>query len=307
MVGTGAVSEATESVAPVTESWPFNGGLKWSGHFIYDGEEDFSMKGVKTGYAKTVGLQFLEGRDFRSTDTFAMIANEAALRNMKMKDPLGKTITWMGTNFTIIGVVKDVIMESPYETPYPALYYPTGYPCSYVTIKLNPSVGAQEALRKIAPVVAKFSPAEPFDYRFVDNEYDTKFRDELRIGTLAGFFTALAIFISCLGLFGLASFIAEQRVREIGVRKVLGASIVSLWKLQSGEFVLLVVLSCLVAIPIASSVLHEWLQQFQYRTKIEWWVFAVAGGSALLIALVTVSYQAVRAARINPVRSLRSE
>src|SRR5262249_18633163 len=151
---TGAVSEAAESVAPVTESWPFNGGLKWTGHFKYDGEQDFSMKGVTTGYAKTVGLQFLEGRDFRSTDTFAMIANEAALRKRKMKEPRGKTITWMGTNFTIIGVIKNVIMESPYETPYPALYYLAGFPCSYVTIKLNPSVGAEEALHKVAPVVA---------------------------------------------------------------------------------------------------------------------------------------------------------
>jgi putative ABC transport system permease protein len=307
MVGTGVVAEVAESVAPVTESWPFNGGLKWTGHLKWDGEQDFSMKGVSTGYAKTVGLQFVEGRDFQATDSNSMVVNEAALANMKMKDPIGKMITWQRFTFTIIGVVKNVVMESPYETPYPALYYLNAYSSSYVTIKLNPQVNVQQALAQMAPVVSKFSPAEPFDYKFVDAEYGAKFKDELQIGTLAGFFTALAILISCLGLFGLASFVAEQRVREIGVRKVLGASVFTLWKLQSREFLWLVGLSCVVAIPIAWSVLRSWLQQFPYRTEVGWWIFAVAGGCALVITLATVSYHAVRAARMNPVRSLRTE
>jgi ABC-type antimicrobial peptide transport system permease subunit len=226
---------------------------------------------------------------------------------MKIKDPIGKTVTWQKTNFTVVGVVKDVVMESPYETAFPAIYYLVGYPCAYVTMKLKPGVDPQEALRKIAPVVAKFSPAEPFDYHFVDVDYDAKFRDELRIGTLAGLFTALAILISCLGLFGLASFVAEQRMREIGVRKVLGATIYTLWSLQSRQFLLLVGLSCLVAIPIAWVVLRGWLQQFAYRAAISWWIFAVAAAGALVITVVTVSWQAVRAARMNPVKSLRSE
>ncbi len=307
MKRTGMVSEVAESAAPVTESWPFNGGLKWTGHTHWDGEADFSMKGVTTGYARTVGLRFMEGRDFRETDTLNMILNEAAVKNMKIKEPLGKTVTWQGANFAVIGVVKDVVMESPYETPFPAIYYLAGYPCSYVTIKLKPSVDGQDALAKIAPVVAKFSPAEPFDYHFVDEQYEAKFKDEMRIGTLAGFFTALAILISCLGLFGLASFTAEQRIREIGVRKVLGATVFSLWKLQSGEFVLLICLSCLVGIPIAWSVLHGWLQQFQYRTEISWWIFIVAGAGALMITLLTVSYQAIKAALANPVKNLRVE
>ena len=265
------------------------------------------MKGVTTDYAKTVGLRFVDGRDFRATDTFSMILNEAAIRNMKLKDPVGKTVTWMGNNFTIVGIVKDVVMESPYETPFPAMYYLASFPLSYITIKLDPRVSTREALHKIAPVVAKFSPAEPFDYTFVDEEYDTKFKDEVRIGTLAGFFTALAIVISCLGLFGLASFVAEQRTREIGVRKILGASVFTLWKLQSREFLLLVGLSCLIAIPISWSVLHQWLQQFEYRTVISGWIFAAAGLSALAITVLTVSIQAIRAARMNPVKSLRSE
>src|SRR5579863_1588169 len=311
MLGTGVVTEVSESVAPVTESWPFNGGLKWTGHLKWDGEEDFSMKGVTQGYAKTVGLRFVAGRDFRTGpagfDAMTMILNEAAMKNMKLKDAIGKTVTWQGYNFTVIGIVKDVVMESPYENPFPAMYYLAPYTMSYVTIKLNTRIGAREAIGKIAPVVAKFSPAEPFDYHFVDVDYDAKFRDELRIGTLAGFFTALAILISCLGLFGLASFVAEQRIHEIGVRKVLGASICTLWRLQSREFLLLVGLSCLVAIPIAWSVLHGWLQQFQYRTGVSWWIFGLAAAGALVITLVTVSWQAIAAARTNPVKSLRSE
>jgi putative ABC transport system permease protein len=307
MIGTGVVADVAESVAPVTESWPFNGGLKWTGHYKWDGEQDFSMKGVTTSYAKTVGLRFTAGRDFRNTDSTMMILNEAAVRNMKIKDPVGKTVTWQGINFSIIGVVKDVVMESPYETPFPAMYYLLNYPVSYVTIKLSPHVTAQDALSRIAPVVAKFSPAEPFDYRFVDEAYDAKFKADVRIGTLAGFFTALAILISCLGLFGLASFMAELRMREIGVRKVLGASVFTLWRMQSREFLLLVGLSCVVAVPVAWMVLRNWLQEFAYRTAISWWIFGVAGGGALVIALVTVSWQAIRAARMNPIKSLRTE
>jgi len=311
LMHTGAVAEAAESVAPVTESWPFNGGLHWTGHTQWDGEADFSMKGITQGYAKAVGLQFVKGRDFQTgpdgADALTMVLNEAALKNMKLKDAVGKTITWQKTNFTVIGIVKDVVMESPYETPFPAMYYLAPYPMSYVTIKINPAVGAQEALRKISPVVGKFSPAEPFDYNFVDDTYDAKFKDELRIGTLAGFFTVLAILISCLGLFGLASFVAEQRIKEIGVRKVLGATVFNLWGLLSREFILLVSVSFLIAIPIAWRVLAQWLQQFAYRTEVSWWIFAVAGMGALVITLLTVSYQAVKAAMTNPVKSLRSE
>ena len=310
LLSTGAVVEAAESIAPVTESWPFNGGLTWTGHLHPGmGDGDFSMKGITEGYGKTVGLQFTQGRDFRSgpsgSDSGTMIINETAVKNMGLKEPIGKTITWMGYNFKIIGVVKDVIMESPYESPFPALYYLAPFQMASVTMKLNPRMSAQEALRLINPVFTRFDPSEPFDYKFVDAEYDAKFRDDLRIGQLAGFFTILAIFISCLGLFGRATFIAEQRIREIGIRKVLGATVFSLWKLLSRDFLVLVGLSYLIAIPIAWIFLAGWLEQYAYRTSISWWIFGLAGLSALVIALVTVSFQALRAANRNPVKSLR--
>ncbi len=312
LLSTGAITEVAESVSPVTASWPFNGGLTWTDHNHQEiGDPDFSMKGVTQEYAKTLGLQVIEGRDFRTgpsgADAKTMILNESSLKYMGLKDPIGKTVTWMGNNFTVIGVVKNMVMESPYESPVPALFYLVPYRMSNITMRINPQLSAQEALRRMAPIFAKYNPAEPFDYKFTDQEYDAKFRAELRIGRLASFFTVLAIFISCLGLFGLASFIAEQRTKEISVRKVLGASIFNLWKLLSKEFVLLILFSCLIAIPIASWLLHQWLQQFAYKTEISWWIFAAAGTGALIITLLTVSFQSIRAALMNPVKSLRTE
>ena len=257
LLATGAVTEAAESVSPVTESWPQNGGLTWTDHnSSIASDPDFTMKGVTMEYAKTIGLKFSEGRDFRSgphgSDTGTMILNESAVKYMGLKNPIGKTITWMKKyHFNIIGVVKNMVMESPYESPVAAMYYLSPFRMNYITIRINPGISAHEAFQRIGPVFAKYNPAEPFDYKFVDEEYDARFRNESRIGQLSGFFTVLAIFISCLGLFGLASFVAEQRTKEIGVRKILGASVFNLWKMLSKDFVLLVCLSCLIAIPIA--------------------------------------------------------
>jgi ABC-type antimicrobial peptide transport system permease subunit len=177
----------------------------------------------------------------------------------------------------------------------------------FIAIRLNPALSATAALEKIAPVFRKHSPSEPFEYRFADEEYGRKFAAEKQIGQLAGFFAALAIFISCLGIFGLASFVAEQRTKEIGVRKILGAGIINLWSLLSREFVLLVAIAFAIAAPLAWYFMNEWLQQYEYRTQITWWMFGAAGGGALLITLLTVSYQAIKAALLNPVKSLRSE
>jgi ABC-type antimicrobial peptide transport system permease subunit len=162
-------------------------------------------------------------------------------------------------------------------------------------------------LRKIETVFKKYSPAAPFEYKFVDEDYAQKFGSEERIGTLASFFAILAIFISCLGIFGLASFVAEQRTKEIGVRKVLGASVFNLWKMLSKDFVLLVVIALVIAIPTAYYFMSGWLEKYEYRTEIAWWVFAASGIGALLITLCTVSFQSIRAALANPVNSLRSE
>jgi ABC-type antimicrobial peptide transport system permease subunit len=180
-------------------------------------------------------------------------------------------------------------------------------PTSLINIKINPKTSANQALPKIEAVFKKIIPSAPFEYQFADEEYAAKFAAEEHIGRLATVFAGLAILISCLGLFGLASFVAEQRVKEIGVRKVLGASVFNLWGLLSKDFVLLVMIAYLIASPVAYYFMHQWLQHYQYRSEISWWIFAVTGAGAMAITLLTVSYQSIRAALENPVKSLRSE
>jgi ABC-type antimicrobial peptide transport system permease subunit len=218
------------------------------------------------------------------------------------------TNKWYGVDktFIILGVIKDMVMGSPFEPIKPSIFFLQGN-SGWINIKIKPTVSAGEALPKIEAVFKKIIPTAPFDYQFADDEYAKKFAAEERIGKLATFFATLAIFISCLGLFGLASFMAEQRTKEIGVRKVLGASIMDLWLLLSKDFVRLVLISFIVAVPIAWYAMNTWLENFAYRIAISWWIFALTGVGAMFIALFTVSWQSVKAALVNPVKSLRNE
>jgi putative ABC transport system permease protein len=178
---------------------------------------------------------------------------------------------------------------------------------SWITLRLQPGMNTSEVLAKMKTAFHKVLPNVPFDYKFVDQEYARKFASEERVGQLALVFSTLAIFISCLGLFGLISFVAEQRTKEIGIRKIVGASTIHLWAMLSKDFLVLVAVSCLIAIPVADYFLSDWLSQFTYRTELSWWIFASASAAAITITLVTVSYQSIRAAMVNPVKSLRAE
>jgi ABC-type antimicrobial peptide transport system permease subunit len=189
----------------------------------------------------------------------------------------------------------------------PSLFHLSTNNINVALIRINPEVNVQDALAKIETVLKKYNPAFPFQASLVDEEFARKFGNEKRIGTLAAFFAILAVVISCLGLFGLASFVAEQRTKEIGIRKVLGASVANLWQMLSKDFVILVVLSCLIAIPLAYYYLNNWLQSYEYRTNIPWWIFATSCFGALIITFITVSFQSIKAAMMNPVKSLRSE
>jgi len=189
---------------------------------------------------------------------------------------------------------------------HPSVFFCEGW-MGVVTIRMKPGIREANALEKIAAVFKKYTPGNPFQYKFVDDEYAKKYSNEVRIGNLASFFAILAIFISCLGLFGLASFVAEQKTKEIGVRKVLGATVFNLWKMQSKEFIGLVIIACLIAIPIAWHFLNQWLQNYNYRVEISWPVFAIAIAGAVVITLLTISFQAIKAAIANPVQSLRTE
>jgi len=310
LLATGAVTETAESTSFATDPLNQEANVSWAGSDP-NSPVGFYTTGVTPEYGKTVGWQFVDGRDYSralaATDTFTMVLNEAAVKAIGFRHPVGQFLNWYGYRFRIIGVIKDMVMASPYETIQPALYYKAPWFMPMLNIRLNPNSSASDAIAKIDPVFKRFDPAEPFNYKFADNEYDAKFRTEQRIGSLASFFAALAIFISCLGLFGMAAFVAERRTKEVGVRKVLGASVVSLWGLLSKEFVLLVGLSVLIATPIAWYAMNNWLRNFAYRTQLDWWIFALTGGCALLIAVLTISYQVLKAANANPARNLRSE
>jgi putative ABC transport system permease protein len=312
---TGVVTEMSESMGAVTNVASGNNGFEWKGG---DKEKGFGTLAVTHEHGKTVGWQFVMGRDFSrevASDSTGIVINEAAMKYMNLPDPVGEPVRWTWSrsnevlNYKILGVIKNMVMESPYDAIEPTIFFIKGHNggVNFINIKIKPDVSARVALPKIEAVFKKLIPSAPFDYQFVDEEYAKKFASEERIGKLATFFAVLAVFISCLGLFGLASFMAEQRTKEIGIRKVLGASVAGLWRLLSADFVLLVMISCLISGPVAYYFMESWLQKYTYRTEISWWIFAAAGSGALLITLLTVSYQAIRAALLNPVKSLRSE
>ncbi len=310
LLNTGMVENFCKSNSPVTQTWSNSTGFDWEGKDP-NAQPLFNMVSVSHDYAKTVGMKIKEGRDFSrafKTDTVAVILNESAAKIIGLKNPIGKYIKWNDdkkTPFQIIGIAKDMITDSPYSPTRPAFYFNGWY--NIYTVRLKTSVSATTALEKVGAVFKKINPGSPFEYTFVDEDYGKKFAAEERIGKLATFFAILAVFISCLGLFGLASFVAEQRTKEIGVRKVLGASVLNLWQLLSKDFVLLVLISCGIAAPIAYFYMNDWLKTYDYKIDIGFGVFVLVMILAIVITLLTVSYQAIRAALMNPVKSLRSE
>ena len=310
LLSTGAVTQVAASSSPSTEVQNSMMGYDWEGRDP-NLVPIIGTLFISQEFGKTIGWKILEGRDFSKdfpADSGAFILNEAAVRFTGLTNPVGKTIRWHGRENPIIGVVKDMVMQSPYMPVEPVFFTMSENPRIHViTMRLNPAVSASDAIAAIGTVFKKYSPASPLEYRFTDDSYNSKFLGEEQIGRLATVFAVFAIFISCLGLFGLAAFVAEQRTKEIGIRKVLGASVLGIWQLLSKEFVLLVTLSMLISVPIAFYCMHFWLQNYVYRTSLSWWIFAATGAGALLITLLTVSYQAIRAALANPVKSLRTE
>ena len=310
LLATGVVDNMAESSSPTTNVWSNQIGFKWQG-MDPNSLPVFGTIAVTEDFGKTIGWKIKGGRDFSkdfATDSLGMILNESAVKQVAMKqDIVGQTIQFNDKNYIVIGVIKDMIMQSPYQPVTPTVFFYDRNWANVITIAIKQGAPIKTALAKIETVFKKYNPGAPFDYTFNDEDYAKKFSDEERIGNLATFFTILAIFISCLGLFGLASFVAEQRKKEIGVRKVLGASIYNLWGMLSKEFALLVSISCFIAIPLAWYYLNNWLQRYDYRTTISFWIFIASGVGALAITLITVSFQAIKAALANPVKSLRTE
>jgi putative ABC transport system permease protein len=309
LIHTGAIASFAESESPTTGIWNSTSGFSWPGKDP-NLSTDFGVVNASYDYGSTIGWQIKEGRGFSrtfATDSVAVILNESAARYMNLKDPVGQTITWWNQPLKIIGIIHNMVIESPYNEVRPVIYTLLRDPGNVALLKLHPSVSAKAAMDKIGQVFRKFNPDQPFEYKFVDEEYAAKFGDEERIGKLAGIFAILAVVISCLGLFALTSFVAEQRKKEIGVRKVLGASVFNVWNLLSRDFIILVVISFLLAFPLSYYFMHGWLDNYSYRTTLSWWIFVAAATGCLVITVIVVSMQAIKAAVANPVKSLRTE
>ena len=309
LLRTGAVNSFSESRGSITSQYGGTVDFQWKGKDP-NTQPLFMSNQVTHDFGRTVAWQLVLGRDFSRefpTDTSAMILNEAAIKIMGLENPLNETVRRNGRPFKIIGVIKDMIRASPFEPIQPTFFTLDYTGVNVLNIKLAERVSTSSALAKVEAVLKKYNPQVPFEYNFVDQAYAKKFDFEERIGKLAIVFTVLALIISCLGLFALASYVAEQRTKEIGIRKVLGATITNLWHMQSRDFLLLVLISCVVAVPISIYFLDKWLQNYEYRIGLPWWVFAFAGLSAMTISLFTVSFQAIKAALANPVKSLRTE
>ncbi|MBS1659748.1 MAG: ABC transporter permease [Bacteroidetes bacterium] len=310
----GMVSNMTRCLSPASDIYSHNVIDNWPGRQPNEALTLAMNAMADTNYFKTMGVPFVAGRNFTgnyAVDTFDVVINEAAVRRMRLKEPIGATIHWglanAPNNIRIIGVVKDVLTTSPFGIPEPTVYaYQPSWTWTYM-IRLRPEVGTQAALAKLGAIFHKYNQDSPFQYHFVDENYARQFALELLIGKLAGIFAVLAIFISCLGLFGLAAYMAEQRTKEVGIRKVLGASVTQVLLLLSKDFVALVGLSCIIASPVAFYFAERWLSGYYYRISIGPWVFILSGLVAVLITLMTVSFQAIKAALMNPVKSLRSE
>ena len=303
-------SGAVQNVALSSQSaahFNNNTSIEWRGKdpgFV----EFFRNVNVTPEFGKTIGWTIKEGRDFSgkfATDSGSVVLNETAIEMMGLENPLEETIKYREKDYQIVGIVKDMVTQSPFEPIEPTVFFMEGF-VGVFTIRLQQNVPAGDALSRIGQIFKKYNPDAPFNYSYVDQAFDRKFSSEKHVGNLAGLFTMLAIFISLLGLIGLASFVAEQRTKEISIRKVLGASVLDVWKMLSTDFLILVGLSGLIAVPIAYYFLHGWLQQYEYRTEISWWIFALAGLGGLFLTLLTVSFQAIKAAVTDPVKSLRS-
>jgi len=309
LLNTGAVASICKSNSPPSEIHSNNNGWEWKNSKPVEKSTIFSTIVTDYDYTKTLGIKLREGRDFSRefADSNGVLLNEAAVKRMNLKNPVGEMLKWNDKPMVVLGVIPDIQMESPYRAVSPLTIIFDKNWVSYINIRMNPSIPASKAISIMKPIFDRYNPAFPFEYKFVDEEYAKKFNYEELVGNLSAIIAILAVFISCLGLFGLASFTAEQRVKEIGVRKVLGASVLNLWQLLSRDFIILVLVSCAIATPLAWYFMTDWLKTYDNKITIGIGVFVVVASVAIIITLITVSFQAIKAAMANPVKSLRSE
>ncbi|WP_339878242.1 ABC transporter permease [uncultured Algoriphagus sp.] len=311
LLNTGAVEAMTKSMSPITQRYSDGWGYSWEGSTPEDEKLDFIRFSTDADFMKVMGTELVEGRDIDinqfPSDSTAILLNETAVRKMRLENPLRQVVTDGEENFTVVGIIKDFIFESPYDPVNPLMVFGPSSWYKVLHMRLNSGQSVANNIAVIQEVFEDFNPNFPFEYSFVDEQYARKFNDTRRTASLSILFTILTIIISCLGLFGLSTYMAANRIKEIGVRKVLGASVGSISMLLSKDFLKLVGIAFLFSVPVAWYVMNQWLQNYDYSVGVEWWVFVATGTATMLIALFTVGFQSIKAALTNPARTLKSE
>jgi putative ABC transport system permease protein len=309
LMATGLIENAAMSLHDPLHIYSYTDKFSWQGKDPNNKLSIYSNM-VSPEFLSLMHMKIVEGRDFYQqpgADSGHIIINESMAKLMGKEGKPGSIVTNGSYNFQVVGIIKDIVYNDVYASGTPLLLGCGARGATVLTIRIKSNVDLADALAKTEAVFKANNPGFPFEFKFLDDEFYQLFTTETLIGKLAGIFSVLAIFISCLGLFGLAAYTAEHRRKEIGIRKVLGASTEGLAGLLSKEFMRLVAISCIIAFPVSWWAMHNWLQDYQYRTTIHWWIFILAGVSSLAIAMVTVSFQAIKVAVANPIKSLRSE
>ena len=304
----GMVASVTRTLSPITQIWWRSPSPAWD-EKPADLQIIFCGQNADKDYSKTLGVRMLEGKDFSGmpADSGTMLLNKAAVDAMHLVNPVGHILRYGDHSYTVIGVTENVVMESPYKPVDPLMTYYRPEQTATISLRLGRGVQPHQALAVIEPIVKKFSPSILFEYSFADEEFGKKFLTEELISRITDIFAGLAIFICCLGLAGLASFTIEKRIKEIGIRKVLGATVSRLLLMLSKEFLQLVVLAFVVAVPLTWWAMSSWLEQYAFRVSVNPWIFILVGGVILFLTLVVVSMNTVRAAVKSPVESLRRD
>jgi ABC-type antimicrobial peptide transport system permease subunit len=296
---------ASSSPTTAIQAWSLP---RWQGQ-REDQNDFYAIISLAYDYTETIDVEVLRGRTFNEAfnDSVSMILNQAAVNHMELKDPIGASVHLNGHDYTVVGVMDDIIMGSPYHPAAPTIFLYKPERADNILVRPRQDASLSQTMKGIEDVFKYHNPAFPFSFDFVDESFRDKFAVEELTGKLAKLFAILAIVISCLGLFGLSAFAAEQRTKEVGIRKVLGATLTGIVSLFSKDFSRLVVIAFLLAAPLTWWIMNQWLEQYTYKVAIEWWMFVTTGGLALLLTWVIVGLQAAKAATVNPTKSLRNE
>ncbi|WP_271782370.1 FtsX-like permease family protein [Aquimarina algiphila] len=309
LLNSGGIVEMSESSGPITEMWTMNSGFEWEGKNP-ESRDNFITLRVTPEFGKTTAWEILKGRDFSrdfSTDTEAIILNESAVEYMGFENPIDQMIRWEGVNYKVVGVCKNLVMESPFEKVKPTVFTMRKANLPFVTMRMNPDLSVSESRSRVTKVLQGFSPNGEFNIKFANEEFGLKLWREEQVAKLASSLSIMAIFISLLGIFGLSSFMAEQRNKEIGIRKILGASLKNIIRLMTADFMVLMILGCILAFPIAYIFIDNWLSKYELKINISWMIFMIVGFAAIIMVMLTVGIRSFKTANMNPIKSLRTE